>query len=148
MPGDEPSSRCLEKFPTNTTDARDPEDTYLGVAMHTELKCLGMQVYLRVTEKGGVRWVSCAGEVTITCVTPPYDEGNAICRGHAEVCTISATSGNIIPVFQWYSEERACGTGRFHRHLLNKDCEGHPSPLRRALIPAVTPNRRISTRLL
>ncbi|RNF05868.1 surface protease GP63 [Trypanosoma cruzi] len=42
VPGDEPSSWCLDTPPTNTTDARDPEETYLGAAMHVALRCLGM----------------------------------------------------------------------------------------------------------
>ncbi|RNF00978.1 surface protease GP63, partial [Trypanosoma cruzi] len=29
----------------------------------------------------------------------------------------------------WDGEERACGAGRFHRHLLNKDCRGASVPV-------------------
>ncbi|ESS55762.1 surface protease GP63 [Trypanosoma cruzi Dm28c] len=42
MPGDEPSSWCLDTLPNNTTDARDPEETYLSAAMHAALRCPGM----------------------------------------------------------------------------------------------------------
>ncbi|RNC34613.1 surface protease GP63, partial [Trypanosoma cruzi] len=31
VPGDKPSSWCLDTLPTNTTDARDPEETYISV---------------------------------------------------------------------------------------------------------------------
>ncbi|EAN98643.1 hypothetical protein Tc00.1047053508165.380 [Trypanosoma cruzi] len=147
MPGDETSSWCLDTLPTNTTDARDPEDTYLIAALHAALRCPGMQVRLRVVEKGNVRWVSCTDGATITWATRPYDEGNAIRRDHAEACRISATAGSLLPVVPCDGEERACGAGRFHRHLLNKDCEGHPSLLRRALRPAAAPHRRMLTRL-
>ncbi|RNF08002.1 surface protease GP63 [Trypanosoma cruzi] len=101
MPGDEPSSCCLDTPPTNTTDARDPEDTYLSAAMHAALRCLGMRVRLRVTEEGNARCVPCTAEATIAWATRPYDEGNAICRDHAQVCTISATSGSFIPIVFW-----------------------------------------------
>ncbi|RNC52543.1 surface protease GP63 [Trypanosoma cruzi] len=79
MPGDEPSSWCLDTLPANKTDLREPEETHLGAAVHAALRCLGMQVHLRVTEKGNVRWVSCTDGATIACVTPPHDEGNVIC---------------------------------------------------------------------
>ncbi|RNC37799.1 hypothetical protein TcCL_NonESM13018 [Trypanosoma cruzi] len=32
--------------------------------------------------------------------------GNVICRDHAQVCTISATSGSLLPVVPWDGEER------------------------------------------
>ncbi|RNC39712.1 surface protease GP63 [Trypanosoma cruzi] len=56
MPGDEPSSWFLETLFTNTTDARNPEETHLSAVAHAALRCLGMQVHLEVTEKGNVRW--------------------------------------------------------------------------------------------
>ncbi|RNC43885.1 surface protease GP63 [Trypanosoma cruzi] len=56
MPGDKPSSWCLDKFSTNTTDARDLEETHLSASMHAALRCLGMRVRLKVTEEGNVRW--------------------------------------------------------------------------------------------
>ncbi|RNC34784.1 surface protease GP63, partial [Trypanosoma cruzi] len=55
MPGDKPSSWCLDTLPNNTTDARDPEERHLSAAAHAALRCLGMQVHLRVTEEGNVR---------------------------------------------------------------------------------------------
>ncbi|ESS63195.1 hypothetical protein TCDM_09063 [Trypanosoma cruzi Dm28c] len=55
--------------------------------------------------------------------------GSVICRGHAQVCTISAASGRLLPVVPWDGEERACGAGRFHRHLPNKDCRGTSVPV-------------------
>ncbi|RNC51320.1 surface protease GP63 [Trypanosoma cruzi] len=142
MPGDEPSSWCPDTLPTNTTDARDSEETHLSVAMHAALRCLSMHLHLEVTEKGNVRCVPCTDGATIAWATPPYDEGNVICRDHAQVCTISATSGSLLPLVPWDGEERACGAGRFHRHLLKKDCHGLPSPLRRALRPTAAHHRR------
>ncbi|RNC53871.1 surface protease GP63 [Trypanosoma cruzi] len=56
MPGDEPSSWCLDTLPTSTTDSRDPEKTYFSAAMHAALRCLGMQVHLELAESGNVRW--------------------------------------------------------------------------------------------
>ncbi|RNC52277.1 surface protease GP63, partial [Trypanosoma cruzi] len=94
-------------LPTNTTDARDPEETYLSAAMHAALGCLVMQVRLRVVEEGGVRWVPCTDGATIAWATRPYDEGSVACRGHAQVCTISATAGSLLPVVPWDGEERA-----------------------------------------
>ncbi|PWV04085.1 putative surface protease GP63 [Trypanosoma cruzi] len=105
-PGDKPSSWCLDTLPTNTTDARYPEETYLSAAMHAELKCLGMQVHLKVTEKRGISWLPCTDGATITWGTPPYDKENVICPDYAEVCTISATGGSVIPVVSWDDEER------------------------------------------
>ncbi|RNC34535.1 regulator of sigma E protease, partial [Trypanosoma cruzi] len=58
-PGDKPSSWCLDTLPTNTTDARYPEETYLSAATQAELKCLGMQVHLKNPEKRNVRWLPC-----------------------------------------------------------------------------------------
>ncbi|RNC54428.1 surface protease GP63 [Trypanosoma cruzi] len=148
MPGDEPSSWCLDTLPNNTTDARNLEETHLSAALHAALRCLGMQVHLEVTEEGNVRCVPCTDGATIAWATRPYDGGNVICRDHAQVCTISANSGSLLPVVPWDGEERGCGAGRFHRHLLNKDYQGHLSPLRRALRPAVENHRRMSTLLL
>ncbi|RNC50933.1 surface protease GP63, partial [Trypanosoma cruzi] len=105
-PGDEPSSWFLDRLPTNTTDARDTEATHLGAAMHAALGRLGLQVRLRVTEKGGVCWVPCTVGATITWATRPYDEGNVICPDHAEVCTISATGGSLPAVVPWDGGER------------------------------------------
>ncbi|RNF08001.1 surface protease GP63 [Trypanosoma cruzi] len=107
VPGDEPSSWCLDTPPTNTTDARDPEDTYLSAVMHAALRCLGMRVRLRVTEEGNARCVPCTDGATIAWATRPYDEGNAICRDHAQVCTISATSGSLLPIVLWVAR-RGC----------------------------------------
>ncbi|RNC51170.1 surface protease GP63 [Trypanosoma cruzi] len=129
MPGDEPSSWCLDTLPNNTTDARDPEETYFSAALHVALRCLGMQLHLEVTEKGNVRCVPCTDGATIAWATPPYDGGSVACRDHAQVCTISANSGSPLPVVSWDGEERACGAGRFHRHLLNKDCQGASVPV-------------------
>ncbi|RNC52684.1 surface protease GP63 [Trypanosoma cruzi] len=42
MPGDEPSSWCLDTLPTNTTDARNPEERDFSAAAHAALRCLGM----------------------------------------------------------------------------------------------------------
>ncbi|RNC51350.1 surface protease GP63 [Trypanosoma cruzi] len=42
VPGDEPSSWCLDTFSTNTTDARDTEETHLSAAAHAALRCLSM----------------------------------------------------------------------------------------------------------
>ncbi|EAN92025.1 hypothetical protein TcYC6_0027320 [Trypanosoma cruzi] len=97
--------------------------------MHAALGCLGMQVHLEVTEKGNARCVPCADGATIAWATPPYDGGNVICRDHAQLCTISASSGSLLPVVPWDGEERACGAGRFHRHPLNKDCQGASVPV-------------------
>ncbi|EAN81991.1 surface protease GP63, putative [Trypanosoma cruzi] len=108
-PGDKPSSWCLDTLPTNTTDGRYPEETYLSAAMHAELKCLGMQVHVRVPEKRNVRWLPCTEEETITWDTPPYNKENVICPKYAEVCTISATGGSVIPVVSWDDEERVWG---------------------------------------
>ncbi|RNC34781.1 surface protease GP63 [Trypanosoma cruzi] len=55
MPEDEPSSWCLDTLPNNTTDARDPEERHLSAAAHAALRCICMQVHLRVTEEGNVR---------------------------------------------------------------------------------------------
>ncbi|RNC40165.1 hypothetical protein TcCL_NonESM10393 [Trypanosoma cruzi] len=44
--------------------------------------------------------------------------------------------------------ERVCGAGRSHWHILNKLCYGHPSPIQRALGPAVAHHRRMWTWLL
>ncbi|EKF29681.1 surface protease GP63, putative [Trypanosoma cruzi marinkellei] len=71
VPGDEPFLWCLDTLPANATDARDPEETYLSAAMHAALRCLGMQVHLRVTEKGNVRCVSCTDGAKITWAIPP-----------------------------------------------------------------------------
>ncbi|RNC53375.1 surface protease GP63 [Trypanosoma cruzi] len=106
MPGDEPSSWCLDRLPTNATDARNPEETYFSAATHAALRCLSMKVHLEVTEKGNVRWVSCTDGATIAWATRPCDEGNVICRDHAQVCTISATSGSLLPMVPWDGEER------------------------------------------
>ncbi|RNC37744.1 regulator of sigma E protease [Trypanosoma cruzi] len=116
--------------------------------MHAALRCLGMRVRLRVTEEGNARCAPCTDETTITWVAPPYDEGKAIFRDHAQVCTISATSGRILPVVPWGGDVRGCGAGRFHWHLLNKLCYGHPSPIQKALRPAVAHHRSMWTRLL
>ncbi|RNC33616.1 surface protease GP63 [Trypanosoma cruzi] len=148
VPGDKPSSWCLDTLPTNTMDARDPEETYLSAAMHAALRCLGMRVRLRVTEGSNARCAPCTAEATITWVAPPYDEGKAIFRDHAQVCTISATSGSLLPIFSWGGDVRGCGAGRFHWHLLNKLCYGHPSPIQRALGPAAAHHRSMWTRLL
>ncbi|EAN98560.1 surface protease GP63 [Trypanosoma cruzi] len=129
MPGDKPSSWNLDTPPNNTTDARNPEETHLSVAMHAALRCLGMRVHLEVTEKGNARCAPCTAEATIAWATRPYAEGNVICRDHAQVCTISATSGSLLPVIPWDGEERVCGAGRFHRHLLNRDCQGASVPV-------------------
>ncbi|EKF98926.1 hypothetical protein TCSYLVIO_010170, partial [Trypanosoma cruzi] len=51
------------------------EETYLSAAMHVALRCLGMQVRLRVTEEGNIRCVSCTDGATIAWATRPYDEG-------------------------------------------------------------------------
>ncbi|KAF8280015.1 hypothetical protein TcBrA4_0098740 [Trypanosoma cruzi] len=71
---------------------------HLGAVMHAALRCLGMRVRLRVTEEGNARCAPCAAEATITWVAPPHDEGKAIFRDHAQVCTISATSGRLLPI--------------------------------------------------
>ncbi|RNE96366.1 surface protease GP63, partial [Trypanosoma cruzi] len=86
-----------DTLPTNTTDARDPEETYLSAAMHAALGCLVMQVRLGVVEKGGVRWVPCTDGATIAWATRPYGGGSVACRGHAQVCTISAAAGSPHP---------------------------------------------------
>ncbi|RNF00638.1 surface protease GP63 [Trypanosoma cruzi] len=75
--------------------------------MHAALRCLGMQVRLRVTEEGNIRCVSCTDGATIAWATRPYAGRNVICRGHAQVCTISATSVRLLPVVPWDGEERA-----------------------------------------
>ncbi|KAF5215155.1 surface protease GP63 [Trypanosoma cruzi] len=129
MPGDRLSSWCSDTLPTNTTHARDPEETYLSAAMHAALGCLVMQVRLRVVEKGGVRWVPCTDGATIAWATRPHGEGSVACRGHAQVCTISAAAGSLLPVVSWDGEEGGCGAGRSHRHLLDKDCEGTSVPV-------------------
>ncbi|RNC38243.1 regulator of sigma E protease [Trypanosoma cruzi] len=116
--------------------------------MHAALKCLGMRVRLRGAEKGNARCAPCTAEAMITWVAPPYDEGKAIFRDHAQVCTISATSGSLLPVVPWDGDVRVCGAGRFHWHLLNKLCHGHPSPIQRALGPAVAHHRRMLSRPL
>ncbi|EAN91094.1 hypothetical protein Tc00.1047053508247.10 [Trypanosoma cruzi] len=101
VPGDEPSLWCLDTLSTNTTDARDPEETNLSAVAHAALRCLSMQVHLEVTEKGDVRCVPCTDGATIAWATRPCAGGNAICRDHAQVCTISATSGSLLPVVPW-----------------------------------------------
>ncbi|EKG08084.1 surface protease GP63, putative, partial [Trypanosoma cruzi] len=88
-PGDMPSSWCLDTLPTNTTHEKFTGHTYLSAAMHAELKCLGMQVHLKVTEKRKSDWVPFTDGATITWDTPPYDKENVICPNYAEVCTIS-----------------------------------------------------------
>ncbi|EKG01234.1 hypothetical protein TCSYLVIO_007772 [Trypanosoma cruzi] len=148
MLGDEPSSWCLDTPPTNTTDARDPEETYLSAAMHAALRCLGMQVRLEVTEEGNARWVPCTDGATIAWAAPRYVERTVICRDHAQVCTISATSGRLLPVVPWDGEERACGAGRFHRHLPNKDCRGASVPVAESIETGRGTHRRMSTQLL
>ncbi|EAN85600.1 hypothetical protein Tc00.1047053506609.50 [Trypanosoma cruzi] len=143
-PGDEPSLWFLDRLPTNTTDARDTEATHLGAAMHAALGRLGLQVRLRVTEKGGVFWVPCTDGATITW---------ALDRTMRETSFVLTTRrcARYPPLaaafLQWFrgTAGRGCGAGRFHRHLPNKFCQGHPSPLRRALIPAAAPHRRMST---
>ncbi|RNC40948.1 surface protease GP63 [Trypanosoma cruzi] len=146
VPGDEPSSWCPDTLPNTTMDARDPKETHLSAATHAALRCLGMQLHLEVTEKGNVRCAPCTDGATIAWTTRPYDDGNGICRDHAQVCTISANSGRLLPVVPWDGEERACGAGRSHRHLLNF-CQGHPSPMQRALGPAAAHHRRMLSRL-
>ncbi|RNC42158.1 surface protease GP63 [Trypanosoma cruzi] len=79
---------------------------HLGSVMHAALRCLGMRVRLRVTEEGNARCVPCTAEATITWVAPPYDEGKAIFRDHAQLCTISATSGSLLPVVSWGGDVR------------------------------------------
>ncbi|RNC52710.1 surface protease GP63 [Trypanosoma cruzi] len=59
VPGDEPSSWCLDTLPNNTTDARNPEETHLSAAAHAALRCLSMQLHLEVTEEGNIRCVPC-----------------------------------------------------------------------------------------
>ncbi|EAN82151.1 surface protease GP63, putative, partial [Trypanosoma cruzi] len=108
-PGDKPSSWCLDTLPTNTTDARYPEETYLSAAMHAELKCLGMQVHLKDPEKRNVDWTPCAGGATITWDTPPYDKESVICPNYAELCTISATGGSVLPVARWDGKREGVG---------------------------------------
>ncbi|RNC40089.1 hypothetical protein TcCL_NonESM10479 [Trypanosoma cruzi] len=115
--------------------------------MHAALRCLGMRVRLRVTEGGNARCAPCTDGATIMWAAPPYDEGKAIFRDHAQLCTISATSGSLLPVVPWGGEESVCGAGRFHWHLLNKLCYGHLSLIQRALIPAAAPTQRMWTRL-
>ncbi|RNC33847.1 putative surface protease GP63 [Trypanosoma cruzi] len=66
MPGDKSSSWCLDTLPNNTTDARDPEETYFSAAMYLALKCLGMRVRLRVTEEGNARCAPCTDGAMIT----------------------------------------------------------------------------------
>ncbi|RNC54385.1 surface protease GP63 [Trypanosoma cruzi] len=75
MPGDEPSSWCLDTLPNNTTDARNPEETHLSAAAHAALRCLGMQVHLEVAEKGNIRRAPCTDGATIAWAARPYDEG-------------------------------------------------------------------------
>ncbi|RNF03419.1 surface protease GP63 [Trypanosoma cruzi] len=69
--------------------------------MHAALRCLGMRVRLRVTEEGNACCAPCTAEATITWVAPPYDEGKAIFRDHAQVCTTSTTSGSLLPIVSW-----------------------------------------------
>ncbi|RNC32425.1 surface protease GP63 [Trypanosoma cruzi] len=108
VPGDEPSSWPLKTLPANTKNAREPEETRLSAAaMHAALNCLCIQVHLRVTEKGNVRWAPCTDGATIKWATRLYDEGNAVCRDHAGVCRISVTGGSILLVVPWDGEERA-----------------------------------------
>ncbi|PBJ71598.1 surface protease GP63 [Trypanosoma cruzi cruzi] len=106
MPGDEPSSWSLDTLPTNTTDTRYPEETYLSAAMHEELKCLGEQVHLKGHKSVGFDWVSCTVGETIARGTPLYDKENVICPEYAEVCTISATGGTALPAVLWDGKER------------------------------------------
>ncbi|RNF06387.1 hypothetical protein TcG_10566 [Trypanosoma cruzi] len=121
---------------------------HLDAVMHAALRCLCMRVRLRVTEEGNACCAPCTAEATMTWVAPPYDEGKAIFRDHAQLCTISVTSGSLLPVVSWASEERVCGAGRFHWHILNKLCYGHPSPIQRALGPAAAHHRIMWKRLL
>ncbi|RNE98363.1 hypothetical protein TcG_12302 [Trypanosoma cruzi] len=74
---------------------------HLGAVMHAALRCIGMRVHLEVTEEGNVRCAPCTDGATIAWATRPYDEGNAIFRDHAQVCTISATSGSLLPIVSW-----------------------------------------------
>ncbi|RNF08935.1 hypothetical protein TcG_09985 [Trypanosoma cruzi] len=147
--------RCLGMSPLRGVWTRSQQhdgcegsgrNIHLGAVMHVALRCLDMQVHLEVTEKVNVRCAPCTTEATITWVAPPYDEGKAIFRDHAQVCTISATSGSLLPVVPWDGEERGCGAGRFHWHMLNKLCYGHPSPIQRALEPVAAHHRRMWTR--
>ncbi|EKF28614.1 hypothetical protein MOQ_007631, partial [Trypanosoma cruzi marinkellei] len=46
---------------------------------------------------------------TIAWATGPYGEGSVVCRDHAQVCTISATAGSLLPVVPWDGEERVWG---------------------------------------
>ncbi|RNC55779.1 regulator of sigma E protease [Trypanosoma cruzi] len=75
-------------------------------AMHAALRCLRMQVHLKVTEEGNGRCVPCADGATITWAIQPYDEGTVSCRDHAQVCTISVTSGSLLPVVPWDGDVR------------------------------------------
>ncbi|EKG04945.1 surface protease GP63, putative, partial [Trypanosoma cruzi] len=106
MPGDMPSSWCLDTLPTNKTDGKYRGKTYLSAAMYEELKCLGTQVQLKGSEKSKSDWVRCTVGEKITGDTPLYDKENVICPNYAEVCTISATGGTILPAVSWDGKER------------------------------------------
>ncbi|PWU97361.1 putative surface protease GP63 [Trypanosoma cruzi] len=105
-PGDMPSSWCLDTLPTNTTNENFKGHTYLSAAMYAELKCLGMQVYLKDHKNRGFGWSPCTVGEKITGDTPLYDKENAICPEYAEVCTISATGGTVLPAVPWDGKER------------------------------------------
>ncbi|EKG00254.1 surface protease GP63, putative [Trypanosoma cruzi] len=146
-PGDMPSSWCLDTLPTNTTHEKFTGHTYLSAAMHAELKCLGTQVHLKGSEKSKSDWVRCTVGEKITGETPLYDKENVICPEYAEVCTISATGGTVLPAVSWDGKEKVWSR-TVRPEFLNKVHQRRPSMLQRLLRPAVAPNRRMLTQLL
>ncbi|KAF8287536.1 putative surface protease GP63 [Trypanosoma cruzi] len=106
---DIPSSWCLDTLPTNKTDGKYRGNTYLSAAIYEELKCLGTQVHLKGSEKSKSDWVRCTVGEKITGETPLYDKENVICPNYAEVCTISATGGTVLPAVSWDGEEKVWG---------------------------------------
>ncbi|RNC33805.1 surface protease GP63, partial [Trypanosoma cruzi] len=134
MPGDRPSLWSLDTLPTNTTDARDPEETYLSAAMHAALRCLVMQVRLRVTEEGNVRWSHARTERRLR---GPLDRT----MREALLAVATRRCARYLPPaavsFRWFcvTARRGCGAGRSHRHLLDKDCEGASVPVTESIDP-------------
>ncbi|KAF8277945.1 surface protease GP63, putative, partial [Trypanosoma cruzi] len=121
------------------------EETYLSAAMHAALGCLVMQVRLRVVEKGGV-----VGSHARTGrrLRGPLDR--TVREALLAVATRRCARYPPRPAvsFRWFrgtarreGVEQDGPTGNYWTRI----ARGHPSPLRRALIPAVAPHRRMST---
>ncbi|RNF08354.1 surface protease GP63, partial [Trypanosoma conorhini] len=104
VPGDRPSSWCLDVDPTTVKDAKGGDK--LVAAVHAELKCLGGEVKLGVDKEGWTEWVSCTGGAKATWDIPPFGAEKVMCPDYSEVCTISATGSGVTPGVQWDGNDK------------------------------------------